>query len=278
MKARFLIGLAASTALLSTPALADDHMAACLDAASKGQTLKNTHKLVEAREQLFICAAEVCPAVVKADCAGWLADVEKVLPGIVLSARDGAGRVLVDVKVSADGRPLVSKLDGHAVAMNGGPHTLRFQGPDGAVVEQQVLVNEGEKAQAVAVVLPAPGSHPAGPAGPAMHSSPWKTVGWVLGGAGVVGLGVGGVFGVLTLMDKSAAHCDANNACDPGTLGGIKGRALVSDVGWIAGAVLLAGGAALVLFTPSNQAPAAGLRVSPIVTAQGFALTAGAGF
>src|ERR1019366_1471066 len=101
-------------------------------------------------------------------------------------------------------------------------------------------------------------------------SSPWKTVGWVVGGAGGVGLGVGAVFGVLTLGDKSSAHCGSDNLCDPGTSSGIKSAALISDLGWIAGGVLLASGAALVLFTPSGSRDGtAGVRVAPIVTASG---------
>jgi hypothetical protein len=281
MKTGFLVGLLVPTALVATAALADDK-AACLDAASKGQRLRDTHKLAEAREQLRVCAAAHCPAVVQSDCANWLADVEKALPSVVLSAKTAAGADLVDVKVSVDGQPLVSKLDGQAVSMNAGPHTFHFEGVDGTGLDLQRLLKEGEKNQAVAVVLgaapPAPsasqGTVPA-PEAPSRSSSPWKTVGWVLGGVGVAGLGVGTVFGVLATGDKTRAHCDANNVCDPGTVSGIKSAALVSDVGWIAGGVLLASGAALVLFAPSaSRKPTEGVGVVPVVTARGGEIVA----
>ena len=282
MKVRLFLGLLLPSALVATAAFADDK-AACLDAASKGQRFRDTHKLVEAREQFRICAAAQCPGVVQSDCANWLADVDKTLPSVVLTAKNRAGADLAEVKVSVDGQPLVSKLDGQAVTMNAGTHTFHFEGADGTVLDQQVLVKEGEKNQAVAAVL---GAAPA-PAPPSLQgaeslpssggrSRPWKTVGWVLGGAGVVGLGVGTAFGIVAIGDKHAAHCNVNNLCDPGTVSGIKSAALVSDVGWIAGGALLAWGAALVLLAPRERhEPAAGVRLAPVVTARGGELVAG---
>ena len=266
--------LAASSALLTLlPAVARaDDKAACLDAATKGQRLRDGHKLVEAREQLRVCAAAACPAVVQSDCANWLAEVERALPSVVISAKSGAGADLFDVKVSVDGQPLVSKLDGRAAAMDPGPHTFHFEGAGGASVDEQVLVREGEQSQPVAVVLGAPPPLATGAPDATGSSSPWKTVGWVAAGVGVAGLAVGTVFGLIAMGDKNAAHCGADNLCDPGTLGGMKSAALLSDVGWIAGGVLLAGGAALVLLSPGGGhegAAAASVRVAPTLMASG---------
>jgi hypothetical protein len=297
MKTGIVLGLIIPTLLMvtGTPAFADDK-AACLDAASKGQRLRDQHKLVEAREQLRVCAAAGCPGVVQTDCAGWLADVEKALPSVVVTAKDGAGADLIDVKVSVDGQPLVSKLDGQAVPMNAGPHTFHFESAAGASVDRQVLVREGAKNQTVAVVLvkvatPVTAAQPPTNAGaepqqpespaPSPESSPpsgsaWKTVGFVVGGAGIVGLGLATVFGLVAVNDKNNAHCNSSNVCDPGTTSGIKSAALASDVGWIAGGVLLAGGAGLVLFGPSgtNEAGATA-RVMPIMTLGGGGLAVG---
>jgi hypothetical protein len=275
MKTRLLLGLLAPAMLVTTVALADDR-AACLDAAASGQTLRNEHKLVEARERLRVCAAAGCPAVVQSDCATWLADVEKALPSVVVTAKSGAGQDLVDVKVSVDGQPLVSKLDGRAVPLDAGPHTFHFEGSDGTSLDRTVMLEEGVKDQAVAVVLGAP-PPPSTPPGTDADtsSSPLKTVGWVIGGVGVAGLAFGAVFGVVALGDKNNAHCNANNVCDPGTTGGIKSAALLSDVGWIAGGALLAGGAALVLFAPKGSHEATtGVRIAPVLTAGGSGIVA----
>jgi hypothetical protein len=272
MKRAAVLGLVLPATLVTSVALADDK-AACLDAASKGQTLRNAHKLVESREQLRICAAAACPAVVQSDCANWLADVEKALPSVVLTAKNAAGASLVDVKVTVDGQPLLTKLDGQAVPTNAGQHTFHFEGVDGSA-DQQVLVTEGEKNQRIAAVLGAAAPAVAGgiSADTGGSSSPWKTVGWVLGGAGVVGLGLGTVFGVMAMSDDSSAHCNASNQCQPGPLSSARSAALVADIGFIAGGVLLAGGAGLVLFGPSGgsaEAPAASATLVPVVRTDG---------
>jgi hypothetical protein len=246
--------------------------AACLDGAAKGQRLRDAHKLVEAREQFRICAAASCPSVVASDCATFLSEVEKMLPTVVPSAKNAAGADLADVKVTVDAALLMSRLSGEAVPMNAGLHVFRFEGADGATAERQVIVREGEKGQAVAVVMSAvtPAPRSGGPATPEdKHSGfAWPTLGWLAGGVGAAGVAVGSVFGILAMTGKGA-HCASNNACDPGTSGGIKTEALVGSVGWIAGGVLLAGGAAMILWAPREAKSGPTVSLSPTLATSG---------
>jgi hypothetical protein len=256
----------------SKAALADGK-SDCIAAAASAQTLRSAHKLVEARDQLRLCAAAQCPAVVQSDCAPWLAEVEKALPGVVVTAKNGRGTDLFDVKVSVDGRPLLSKLDGKAVTMNAGAHAFHFEAADGTRVDQQVLIKEGDKNQMVAVVLGAAYVPTATDSPSPPKSAPWRTVGWVAGGVGLVGIGLGAVFGGVAVADKGAAHC-VNNVCDPGTLDGMKSAATASTISLVAGGVLLAGGGALVLFAPrgNREAPpmaTRGIRLVPVLTSGG---------
>ena len=246
MKTSLLIGLLASATLATSAAAADDK-AACLSASQQAQTLRDAHKLVEAREQLRACARKQCPAVVQKDCVAWLGEIERSLPTVVVTAKDQAGADLADVKVTVDGSPLVDKLDGSAVPMNPGMHTFHFASSDGTTLDQQVLIKEGQTNQGVAVILkkppptvpppvtPPPVSPAPVPPSDATGSSTWKTVGWVLGAAGLVGLGIGTVFGVVALSDKNSANCDANKLCDAGPLSGARSAATVADIGLIAG-------------------------------------------
>jgi len=281
------ISLAAATALLASlllgalPARADDK-AACFDAASKGQSLRDQGKLVEAREQFRRCAAQGCPTMVLQDCGGWLADVEKNVPTVVITAKDGSGNDLVDVQVTVDGQPLLSKLTGEALPMDPGPHTFHFTtaagGPGAAStsVDRQVLVKQGDKNQEVSAVLGAPPAAPPGaapvtpaptptPAPAASSSSAWRTTGWVLAGVGLVGVAVGSVFGIVAMGDKSSANCDANNFCDPGPLSSGRSAATGADVGFIAGGALLAGGLVVLLLAPSSPGTTGSLHLTPLV-------------
>ncbi len=229
-RAPFCIGLvvtALATSWLARPAWADDK-AACLDANGQAQTLRDARRLVDAREQLRICARAECPRVVRSDCVTWLAEVEKALPTVVLSAKDATGKDVREATVTVDGKALATRLDGQALAVDPGPHTFRFERADGAAATQQVVIRDGEKARAVSVVLaagapvaPVPVPVPASPEPVPMPtpapqdagsrpSSSLRLVGWIVGGAGVVAVGVGGG---IALAAKSK---DQTAAGEPG--------------------------------------------------------------
>ena len=160
-RALFTCAVAAATSLLPAAAFADEK-AACLDAVAKGQTLRDEHKLIAAREQFRICARSQCPGVVQGDCASFLDAVERNLPSVVFTAKDGAGADLADVKVSADGQPLVTRLDGAAVAIDPGPHTFVFTSTGGGGTSKvSATVLEGAKNQIVSVTIGVPPGAPA---------------------------------------------------------------------------------------------------------------------
>jgi hypothetical protein len=272
VKTSLLLGLLLAGTFASTPAPADDK-AACADAALNGQTFRATHKLVEAREQLRACAQSACPALVQGDCAKWLDDVERALPTAVITAKDDGGRSVLDVRVSEDGRLLTSRLGGESLPLNPGVHTLHLERADGVTMDLQVVVKEGAKNQDVAVVLGTGGPPVGVPGRPSPRTSPWPTVGWVAGAVGIVGLGVGAAFGVAAISDKSSAHCGPTGLCsDANALSGAHTSADASTVAIVAGGVLVAGGAGLVLFAPKQTAPAEGptatLRLAPFVRAR----------
>jgi hypothetical protein len=268
IKTSFTLGVL-SLALAVAPLARAQDKAACLDAVTKGQTLRDAHKLVEARDQFRTCAAASCPSVVQSDCVNFLSEVEKLLPTVVPSARSAAGADLADVKVTVDGTALTSTLAGEALPMNPGVHVFRFTGAAGATAERQVIVREGEKGQAVAVVMSAAASASGsgGAATPEDHRGgfPWRTLGWLAGGVGAVGIAVGSVSGILAMTGKGA-HCASNNACDPGTSDGIKAEAFVGSVGLIAGGALLTAGAAMVLWAPREAKSAKAVTLSPTWT------------
>jgi len=276
------VALLALLVLAPRPAFADDK-AACLAASESGQQMRNAHHLIEAREQLRSCARAECPAVVQSDCANWLSEVEKTVPTVVVSAKDASGNDVFDVTVRVDGTPLVTKLDGVAVPMNPGPHTFRFERADGSHAVRQVLVQEGQKNIAVAAILMGPtlAAPPASSAPPAAASasqsppqgtapgeaaatgSPWHTMGWIAGAAGLVGLGLGSAFGLVAISDKNAGQCSASGSCtNYSSISAAKSAATVSSTGFIAGGVLVAAGAALLVFTHSGGASSTDSRTA----------------
>ena len=88
-----------------------------------------------------------------------------------------------------------------------------------------------------------------------------RTVAVVAGAAGVVALGIGSVFGIVSMSKKGDAdtHCDPNNACDDEGLG-LRRDAIssgtLSSIGFVAGGVLAATGVVLWVTAPSRPAQA----------------------
>jgi hypothetical protein len=243
----------------------------CLEASEKAQTFRDAHQLVEALEQLRICASERCPRVVQSDCGTWLDEVERSVATVVLTAKDDAGVDLLDVTVSLDGAPLVSRLDGQAVPVNAGPHVFHFERGDGTSAERQVLVAEGGKNQSVAAVLaakappiqspveaPVAEPQPKAPAAPeefvssaSRASSGWTTrkkVAAAVGAVGLTSLAAGTAFGLAASGTWSQAKSDCANGCGPGDVAysersDARTFATLSTVGFVLGAtgVVVAG-------------------------------------
>ena len=85
-----VVALACSTA--PRAALADEappDKETCVASFDRGQKAQSDRALRRALHDLIVCAQESCPAVLRADCAGVLAEVRSALPTIVLAAEIG---------------------------------------------------------------------------------------------------------------------------------------------------------------------------------------------
>jgi hypothetical protein len=245
--------------------------AACISAAGDGQTARDAHKLIEARNAFRVCAAASCPSTVRNDCVGWLSDAERAVPSVVLSAIDGAGRDVTDAKVTYDGVPLASRLDGEAVPVNPGAHTFRFERPDGSVGTTSAVVKEGVKAASVSVsfgagpngtpapmVATAPSEAPGAPAS-ASRWSGLRVASVVVGGVGVVGVGAGIALGFAAKGAYNAAfgepgearHTDSESAANEGN---------VATGILVAGGVLAAAGVVMWFVAPPNAGTKVGVN------------------
>jgi hypothetical protein len=105
------------------------------------------------------------------------------------------------------------------------------------------------------------------------ESSRFRTPGLAVGGAGLAGIAVGSVFGIvaITKNNESKANCDSNDFCS------VAGKAdrndartagTISTISFAAGGALLAGGIAMYLLGGPHRTPSgAGLVVTPGVSA-----------
>jgi hypothetical protein len=166
---------------------------ACKLAYEAAQELRLGNKLVEARGQLRACVTEACPAFVRKDCAGWLDDVERAIPTVVLKFVDDEGVERNDVAVTVDGQPLVEAIDGRAVEIDPGEHELQFTPAGGGPRAVTVTIREGERLREIAVDLtPAPPPRTPVPQDEGgLHPAAWILYGTSAAALGAfIGLGV----------------------------------------------------------------------------------------
>jgi hypothetical protein len=260
---------------------ADPTKMQCIGANNAAQDLRQAGKLGEAREQLLVCVAQSCPGPVRDDCMQRLEELDKATATIVFDVRDAAGNDLSTVTVTMDGKPFAQKVGGAAVAVDPGEHHFTFTAAGLPSTDKTVVLREADKDRRVQVVLGAPVATPSDAGASPSSSGPsegstQRLIGLVVGGAGVVGVVIGGVFGLVAKSTYNNAFqnecgnksngCSSQGANDGQTA---FSQATVSTVGFIAGAALLAGGAVLYFTAPRGGTVA----IAPTVGTTGGGLS-----
>ena len=248
-------------------ARADGPALDCPSSSEEGQRLRDKNKYADARAMFRACSQSTCPAIVRKDCAKWLAEIDETQPSIVIAAQDATGADLAAVKVLVDDRQVASKVDGSSIAVDPGEHALRVEAPGHAPVTQRLIVRVSEKNRLVRVVFQdgakAPSAAaPVGPPRPAAEtpaSEPPRSgppvLAMVLTGVGVVALGSFGYFGLTSKSDLAKLRTDCAPFCDQSQLDDVKSRMLIADISLGVGIVAL-GVAAVLFVTHGSEKPA----------------------
>lgn len=281
-------GLAGTLAGI-TPARADGPTTTdCLQASETSITLRGAHQLREARKQLLICSAASCPVDVRNECLRHVAEVNDTMPTVVFEAKDAAGNDLAAVKINMDGEPISDRLTGTSISLDPGEHVFVFETAGKPPVQKQFVIHEGEKNRREMIVFPGdPGAHDTEPAStattpatttttpgaepvtPASSGGGQRVAGLVVGGVGIVGLALGGIFGFMASSKWSKAQSDCGAGCAPNTLPQVEKNdaenlALGSTVAFVVGGALVATGIVLFVSAPRAKQTTA-LRITPAV-------------
>jgi hypothetical protein len=176
--------------------------------------------------------------------------------------------------VTRDGKDVGSAEWGTAIPVDPGSHVVDAQAPHRKPFHQSIDVPSGGASITVTVgELDAAddGSATPGPDTTASNGSAQRTIGIVVGGLGVIGIGIGTVFGLSAMSKENDAtqhDCNAANQCnkDGVQLGkDAQSAATASTIAFAVGGVALAGGVLLYFTAPKgSSAPTVGLRASTI--------------
>jgi hypothetical protein len=267
----FAIGLltCAATIAAAPSSFAAPTPRECATASEDASSLQKQEKLTAAKERFLACADAACPAEIREECARRVTEVTDAQPSVVFDVKDAAGNDVAAARVQMDGAPLVDQVGPAAVPIDPGQHTFRFETADPSqAVEKSFVVRDGEKNRHLAVTLggaPPPETTPMPPpaAAPAPEQashglSGQKVAAIVVAGVGVVGLGVGAAFGSMAFSQWTSAQSECTTSCGASSQAqsdknAASTSATLSDVGFIAGGVLVAA-AAVVWFTAPSGA------------------------
>jgi hypothetical protein len=209
--------------------------------------------------------------------------VESRVPRLTLTRAPGAPEGTVarrdDVEIHAASFDVPLPVDP-------GEHTIVVSAPGRDAKQTVITLKEGEQRTLVVepgppttstptpIPTPTPTPTPTSTSTPTPTSSPfpWRPIGFLTGAVGLAGIGVGSAFGIAAIGDKSTvdANCFGAKGCkQPGADAASAGRtsAILSDVGFAAGGVLVAAGVLLVLTHPPQRA--AFVLPAPVVFARG---------
>jgi hypothetical protein len=198
-----------------------------------------------------------------ADAESELALLKPKIPSVTVQI---LGVPPAEVHVQIDGVPIAGELLGEARPINPGAHKIEGQrGTQRALVE--LVLAESEQKPALlrfasdAVAMPLAG--PKAALVPASHSpgpslGRQRTLALVAGGVGLVGVGVGAVFGLKSKSDhdEAAKYCNGSACTDArGVSAGSDAHSAgnISTVAMIVGGVGLAGGAVLWFTAPRTS-------------------------
>lgn len=260
--ALLLVGLAPHSAAAAAPTTPD-----CLAASEASFKLGSQQQLRSERSQLLVCAASSCPADIRHECLQRVEAVNRSIPTIIFEVKAADGKALSAAKLSMDGEVLAERLEGAALSIDPGEHTFRFEVTGQPPLEKHLLILEAQKDRRESVTIPAP--KPAVetplPAAQSVHVGSsgvtpldsktqsrlgsQRVAALISGSVGVVGVGLGSVFGLIAISKKNDAHAACPNQCADQS--GVdkwqeaRSTARLSDVFFAVGGVGLVGAATL---------------------------------
>jgi serine/threonine-protein kinase len=201
------------------------------------------------------------------------AALEPALSRLTISV---AASSLDGLQVHRDGAAVGQAEWGTPIPVDPGPHVIDATAPGRTAFHQSVDVGGGGTNVTVSIpelaVDSGGGRGGEGGGSDASAPSPGSTqriIGLTVAGAGVVGIGIGAVFGIVAMNKENSAlgsDCTADKYCNQQGLQlgqDAHSAATASTIAFAAGAVAVAGGLTLYFLAPKNPAaPAVGLRAS----------------
>lgn len=187
MRDLYVVGLATALSLAALPAAATKPARACIAAHAEGQVDRDAGRLLRASEHFRACAMDSCPAIIRQECAELGVALSGQMPSLVVRAEDGAGNPIAGASATVDEKRMLPTLDGAPLLLDPGVHQVDVALLDGRRQRLNLSLSFGEKERLAVARFELETRRPARP-------SADNTLAYIIGGAGILGLGAWGAF------------------------------------------------------------------------------------
>ena len=233
----------------------------CIDAHANGQVARGQGGLLQARSYFRACAAEICPQIIRDDCAKFGAQVEALLPTVVVVARSSSGQDLAGATLNLDGSAQALPVDGRAIFVDPGRHVFKVVARDGSDASVTTQIGESEKERTVIAVMPLR----AAVASDAPSTAEGQTISPLVYVFGSVGLVAAGSFTYFAIdghnREKTLHECAPG--CDPANVNQMHRSYVAADVS-LGVAIVSLGLGAYFLLRPPAAPPASHFSMSSL--------------
>lgn len=244
-----------------TPDGVSPELLACARDYEGAQVAAKGGKLRRAVELATACSREACPAYARMDCLRFVEEYKAQTPSIVVVAKDATGCDTTDARVSVDGAVVLESVDGRAIEIDPGEHTLRVEVPGVPAEEQKVVIAQGQKDRAIRfgesrgeLCRKGPTKPPPPPPAPMKSERSGLTIaGMVVGGVGLASLTAGAGFAIAGFVQRS--DLEECKPCSQTRIDDVRQTFIVGDVLLGAGAAAV-GTAIVLLVVGGNEQPA----------------------
>jgi hypothetical protein len=242
-----LASLAFSHAALAAPT-----RETCVDSYEQAQVAIKRGELSKARDLVRVCLDSACSSRLQSDCATWLTEIESKQPTIVVSYKDRKGVQRTDVEVFVDGKSVAAQTNGRGIPVDPGPHLVRIVPVGDEPMEEQRVVREGVKLDAVEFSRAPKILATTAPVAPPERPFPVSAI--VAGSVGLVGLGSFATFAILGKTAQNNLDNTCVDRCSDSEVATVRQRYLIADISLAVGVVGVTSAVLLYVFRPAVAA------------------------
>ena len=204
----------------------------CVSEHDSARQLRLEEHWLDARAAMTACASDRCPLAISADCRGWLDELNRALPTLLVLVERADGLPVRPVGVELDGEPVQLPDPPAPVELVPGAHRLRVTFAGQPAINRDITLLQGEKNHVERILLELPPARALGPHPDTTPRSerPVPAATYLLSAGALAAFAGSTAWLVSALRERSDARAYCAPTCDPSVRKSIERRLVLADV------------------------------------------------